>query len=70
MGKELEFDFNNNNIRSTFLSESADTALQPDDDEPRPILCWLYGSPDQATLERCRKVTELSKTLKYVKYDN
>jgi len=64
---ELEFNFNTNEVSSGTLQNESEE-LKQDDDESKPPLLWLHGLPDQATLERCRKLTELSKTLKYQKY--
>lgn len=41
----------------------------PDEEEPAPISRWLYGSPSQEVLQRCKNLNEMSKNLKYHKYE-
>ena len=43
---------------------------EPELEEPKPGTRWLYGSPSQETIERGKKVNEMSKQLKYTTYDN
>lgn len=63
-------DSENINPLSTRQNESAEPRLQPEEDEPKPISRWLYGSPSPEMLVRCRKLTEMSKQLKHTTYEN
>ena len=41
-----------------------------DEEEKKPKTRWLNGLPHWHILERCKKLTELSKQLKYFKHDD
>jgi hypothetical protein len=59
-----------NSDTSVHSSEVSGSDL-PENNEAKPELPWLPGlEPDQVYMERCIKLTELSKTLKHTRHED